>query len=194
MTLSHYLLIVLIVPYPLHWFRFQCWIMLRICPFLRWKSWSLPVLKVRLRSTMGLAGLSEVWLQLITGNGSTSRDSSSWHFKPGVRFFGAWYWSPTSKHQHWNSRVRRDMFGGFLKWGTPKSSILIGVSLINHQFWGPHIYGTPHFGHHGAPVSHHPGLTAWTLPEGRSVDLEPLTARRCPSGDHVDPSRTSMVI
>ena len=29
--------------------------------------------------------------------------------------------------------------------GTPKSSILMGYSLINHPFWGnPHDYGNPH--------------------------------------------------
>ena len=28
--------------------------------------------------------------------------------------------------------------------GTPKSSILIGISLINHPFWGTHIFGNPH--------------------------------------------------
>ena len=28
--------------------------------------------------------------------------------------------------------------------GTPKSSILIGVSLINHPFWGTTIFGNTH--------------------------------------------------
>ena len=28
--------------------------------------------------------------------------------------------------------------------GTPKSSTLIGFSLINHPFWGTPIYGNPH--------------------------------------------------
>ena len=28
--------------------------------------------------------------------------------------------------------------------GTPKSSILIGFSIINHPFWGTPIFGTPH--------------------------------------------------
>ena len=31
--------------------------------------------------------------------------------------------------------------GGFLKWGTPKSSISTGCSSINHPFWGTPIYG-----------------------------------------------------
>ena len=28
--------------------------------------------------------------------------------------------------------------------GTPKSSILIGVSIINHPFWGTPIFGNTH--------------------------------------------------
>ena len=28
--------------------------------------------------------------------------------------------------------------------GTPKSSILIGLSIINHPFWGTHIFGNTH--------------------------------------------------
>ena len=32
--------------------------------------------------------------------------------------------------------------------GTPKSSILIGVSIINHPFWGPTpIFGNTHISH-----------------------------------------------
>ena len=27
--------------------------------------------------------------------------------------------------------------------GTPKSSILIGISIINHPFWGTTIFGNP---------------------------------------------------
>ena len=29
--------------------------------------------------------------------------------------------------------------------GTPKSSILIGLSVINHPFWGTIIFGNTHF-------------------------------------------------
>ena len=29
--------------------------------------------------------------------------------------------------------------------GTPKSSILIGFSIINHPFWGTIIFGNTHF-------------------------------------------------
>ena len=28
--------------------------------------------------------------------------------------------------------------------GTPKSSILIGISIINHPFWGTSIFGNTH--------------------------------------------------
>ena len=28
--------------------------------------------------------------------------------------------------------------------GTPKSSILIGFSIINHPFWGTHMFGNTH--------------------------------------------------
>ena len=31
--------------------------------------------------------------------------------------------------------------------GTPKSSILIGISSINHPFWGTTIFGNTHISH-----------------------------------------------
>ena len=37
------------------------------------------------------------------------------------------------------------IYGGFLKWGTPKSFILVGFSIINHHFWGTHILGNLHY-------------------------------------------------
>ena len=40
-------------------------------------------------------------------------------------------------------RGRSHRFGAFLKWGTPKSSILIGFSTINHLFWVPPFMETP---------------------------------------------------
>ena len=39
--------------------------------------------------------------------------------------------------------------------GTPKSSIFIGFSIINHPFWGTPIFGNPHIAASG--VSH----TVW---------------------------------
>ncbi len=34
--------------------------------------------------------------------------------------------------------------------GTPKSSILIGFSIINHPFWGTIIFGNTHINQHDA--------------------------------------------
>ena len=35
-------------------------------------------------------------------------------------------------------------YGGFLQWGTPKSSIFMGFSPMTHPFWGtPHLWKTP---------------------------------------------------
>ena len=37
-----------------------------------------------------------------------------------------------------------NLFVGFLKWGTPKSSILVGFSLVNHPFLGiPYLWKSP---------------------------------------------------
>ena len=33
------------------------------------------------------------------------------------------------------------------KRGTPKSSILIGFSIISHPFWGTNIFGNTHMAH-----------------------------------------------
>ena len=35
--------------------------------------------------------------------------------------------------------------------GTPKSSILIGFSIINHPFWGTPIFGNTHLFNHPLP-------------------------------------------
>ena len=35
-------------------------------------------------------------------------------------------------------------YGGFLKWGTPRSSSLMGFSIINQPFRGTPMYGNPH--------------------------------------------------
>ena len=42
--------------------------------------------------------------------------------------------------------------GVSLNAGTPKSSILIGFSIINHPFWGTTIFGNTHIytGHHAS--------------------------------------------
>ena len=47
------------------------------------------------------------------------------------------------------------LYGGFLSHrGTPKSSISMGFSLINHPFWGPPFYGN-------RPMADEP--TSWSL-------------------------------
>ena len=40
-------------------------------------------------------------------------------------------------------RVYIYIYGGFLKWGTPKSSIFKGLSMINHPFWVPLFLASP---------------------------------------------------
>jgi hypothetical protein len=41
--------------------------------------------------------------------------------------------------------IYSDLYGGLLKWGTLKSSIVIGCSIINHPyFWGSPILGNFH--------------------------------------------------
>ena len=44
----------------------------------------------------------------------------------------------------WTDDVKLHGTGGFLNQGYPKSSILVGFSLINQPFGGTTIYGTPH--------------------------------------------------
>ena len=40
--------------------------------------------------------------------------------------------------------IGNEHMGVSLNGGTPKSSILIGFSIINHQFWGTPIFGNTH--------------------------------------------------
>ena len=39
--------------------------------------------------------------------------------------------------------------------GTPKSSILIGFSIVNHPFWGTSIFGNTHIYIYTLEVNHH---------------------------------------
>ena len=41
-------------------------------------------------------------------------------------------------------QLERVYMGVSLNGGTPKSSILIGFSIINHPYWGTTILGKPH--------------------------------------------------
>ena len=43
-----------------------------------------------------------------------------------------------------NYRCRCENIGVSLNGGTPKSSMLIGFSIINHPYWGTTILGNPH--------------------------------------------------
>ena len=58
-------------------------------------------------------------------------------------------YSPFSFQQAHIGQVSRTdwkymIYGGFIKYmGTPKSSILIGLSILNHPFWGIPILGNP---------------------------------------------------
>ena len=54
----------------------------------------------------------------------------------------------TIEHDQLEKKIH---MGVSLNGGTPKSSILIGFSIINHPFWGTPIFGNthiaiPHFG------------------------------------------------
>ena len=54
--------------------------------------------------------------------------------------------------------------GGSENSGTPKSSILIGFSIINHPFWGTSIFGNTHFGESGGGK----GMSLKTKPKTQS--------------------------
>ena len=41
-------------------------------------------------------------------------------------------------------KTKRNYMGVSVNGGTPKTSILIGFSIINHPFWGTTIEGNPH--------------------------------------------------
>ena len=41
-------------------------------------------------------------------------------------------------------KVTNDISGGFLKWGTPQSSILQGCSILSLPVWGTPSCGNPH--------------------------------------------------
>ena len=58
--------------------------------------------------------------------------------------------------------------------GTPKSSILIGVSIINHPFWGTPIFGNIHI-----------DVGIYTLPKTNSLHLK---IGRAPKGSDCIPT------
>ena len=81
-------------------------------------------------------------------------------------------------------RVQKIQYMGVSKnRGTPKSSILIGFSLINHPFWDTPIFGNTHFPSSqnqkrleglrtSSTLSHR---TAWAPPAERNAKKEPVT-------------------
>ena len=77
--------------------------------------------------------------------------------------------------------------------GTPKSSILIGVSIINHPFWGTLIFGNTHMWHplvaswvDSCQALHHDELEFghWNQPEAPEWNLleNPLPVEKCLNG------------
>ena len=54
-----------------------------------------------------------------------------------------WSWNSSQKKscQHWKQNPSSKQMGVSENSGTPKSSILIGFSTINHPFWGTTIFG-----------------------------------------------------
>ena len=50
-------------------------------------------------------------------------------------------------HPEKTPKVDLEHLGVSINGGTPKSSILIGFSIINHPFWGTSIFGNTHFNH-----------------------------------------------
>ena len=55
--------------------------------------------------------------------------------------------------------------------GTPKSSILIGFSLINHPFWGTIIFGTTHIGQWMLGISESVIVASEDVAKGEAIQL-----------------------
>ena len=51
---------------------------------------------------------------------------------------------PGGEPQHFHAASSSMHMGVSKNRGTPKSSILIGFSIINHPFWGTPIFGNTH--------------------------------------------------
>ena len=76
------------------------------------------------------------------------------------------------------SFLHLDPFGPFagLNSGTPKSSFLVGFSLINHPFWGSHIYGNHDL--ESPPWCFTDDDLPWRLGHGAAELLQPLAQLR----------------
>ena len=92
--------------------------------------------------------------------------------------------SSKKKMQVWRLSKDSDDLSSFFFWdmgvsknrGTPKSSILIGFSIINHPFWGTPIFGNTH-------IVHYPYFfaTLWQGPIGPShiIVVRVIWVRTC---------------
>ena len=75
--------------------------------------------------------------------------------------------------------IYSDLYGGLLKWGTLKSSIAIGFSIINHPyFWGSPILGNFHIPHLLDQILPFVSLSCLSMRRKRST-TETLTAELC---------------
>ena len=63
--------------------------------------------------------------------------------------------------------------------GTPQSLILVGFPIINHQFWGTPISGTPHSAYQCWWIDDHPSIWQGQIPHPQCVFWRP-GSRQCP--------------
>ena len=88
------------------------------------------------------------WKLLVGKEGSSLRDGV-----PGQKWFfqeSLWEYFRHNSRQH---------TGGSENSGTPKSSILMGFSIINHPFWGTSFFGNTH-----TPLKHPCHILQLSLP------------------------------
>ena len=70
----------------------------------------------------------------------------------------------TKKNRHDRTTGQKNLYMDVSKnRGTPKSSILIGISIINHPFWGTPIFGNTHIKETGSPRIYPCAIKAFSL-------------------------------
>ena len=67
--------------------------------------------------------------------------------------------------------------------GTPKSSILIGISIINRPFWGTPMFGNIHMYIHGISTSNHHFLLSGAAKVKVEKVERPVMGPKPPGGD-----------
>ena len=67
--------------------------------------------------------------------------------------------------------------------GTPKSSILIGISIINRPFWGTPMFGNIHMYIHGISTSNHHFLPSGAAKVKVEKVERPVMGPKPPGGD-----------